>query len=183
MAKAMNSLKDEIDRFRKETMERDLDDPVDHVLARIKDEDSMIDKLSRKKLPINARSALCEVHDAIGIRIVCPFINDVYAVSEYLRSRRDLEIVLEKDYIKQAKENGYRSLHMIIREKHGFFAEVQIRTISMDTWAALEHAMRYKHDIGGNTELIARELKRCADELASTDLSLQTIRDMIRQAK
>ena len=85
----------------------------------------------------------------------------------------------EKDYIKKCKPNGYRSLHMILRSDNGFYAEIQLRTISMDVWAALEHHMRYKKQVNGNLPLLTSELKRCADELASTDLSMQTIRDMI----
>ena len=83
-----------------------------------------------------------------------------------------------KDYIHQAKSNGYRSLHLILRVD-GYFVEVQLRTIGMDNWAALEHQLRYKKTVRGNRELLNRELKRCAEELASTDISMQTIKDMI----
>ena len=97
---------------------------------------------------------------------------------------------MEKDYIKNAKENGYRSYHMIMRTVDGrmpmgcdadggFFVEVQLRTISMDTWAALEHHMKYKKKAPANERLIVAELKRCADELASTDVSMQALRDLI----
>ena len=88
-------------------------------------------------------------------------------------------MIEEKDYITHAKKNGYRSYHMIMRFDGMYYVEFQIRTISMDVWAALEHQIKYKKDVGGNLELISSELKRCADELASTDLSMQTIRDMI----
>ena len=91
----------------------------------------------------------------------------------------DAEIVEVKDYIRHAKENGYRSLHLILKVRGRFYAEIQLRTISMDTWAALEHHLKYKKTVSGNSGLIVSELKRCADELASTDLSMQTIRDMI----
>ena len=91
-------------------------------------------------------------------------------------------IIKEKDYIRRAKPNGYRSYHMILRTKAGYFAEIQLRTISMDTWAALEHHLKYKKSVGSRAALIEEELKRCADELASTDLSMQTIRDMILEA-
>ena len=85
----------------------------------------------------------------------------------------------EKDYIKNAKPNGYRSYHMILRTNDGYFAEIQLRTVSMDTWASLEHQMKYKKTLNGNEELISKELKRCADELASTDVSMQAIRNLI----
>jgi ppGpp synthetase/RelA/SpoT-type nucleotidyltranferase len=119
------------------------------------------------------------MHDSIGIRIVCSFIDDIYANIERIRAFTDCTVVEEKDYIKHAKPNGYRSYHMIVQNTEGYYAEIQIRTISMDTWAALEHDIKYKKDINVNKELITAELKRCADELASTDISMQTIRNMI----
>ena len=87
-------------------------------------------------------------------------------------------VIEEKDYIRHAKPNGYRSLHLILR-CGAYPVEIQLRTISMDTWAALEHHLKYKKTLHGNTALLAEELKRCADELASTDISMQTLRDMI----
>lgn len=154
-------------------------DPIEHILARVKSDESMREKCRRKGLPETPDSALTKVYDALGIRIVCPFLSDVYAIRDHIASDRDVEVVEERDYIRHAKPNGYRSYHMILRSREGYFAEVQLRTISMDTWAALEHHLRYKKPNVGNQQLIVRELKRCADELASTDVSMQTIRDML----
>lgn len=179
MQEVMNYLLEEIGKLRKDMTARYGTDPIEHCLARIKTEDSMREKCRRQGLPETTHSALEEIHDAIGLRVVCAFISDVYAVRNYLVKLPDCKLIQEKDYIRHAKANGYRSLHLILRVRDTFYAEIQIRTISMDTWAALEHNMRYKKDISGNTELIATELKRCADELASTDMSMQTIRDMI----
>ena len=120
--------------------------PVEHLKYRIKSEDSMREKCRRKGLPETVESALQKVYDAIGLRVICTFLDDVYAIRDYLFSRKDLEIVNEKDYIQQVKPNGYRSLHLIVK-KNGYYAEIQIRTISMDTWAALEHQIRYKKNI------------------------------------
>lgn len=155
-------------------------DPVEHCLSRIKDEESMREKCRRKGLEETTRSALEEIHDAIGFRIVCAFVDDVYAIRDRLVRFSDCEVVEEKDYIRHAKANGYRSYHMILYVKKKFYVEIQLRTISMDTWAALEHHLKYKKQIK-NEQLIIQELKRCADELASTDISMQTIRDMILQ--
>ena len=88
------------------------------------------------------------------------------------------EVLAVKDYIRCPKDNGYRSYHMILLVR-GFYVEIQLRTFSMDTWAALEHQLRYKKNKTELDTLIADELKRCADELASTEISMQTIRDMI----
>ena len=178
--KIEKELLDEIDTLRERLKQKNGMDPVEHCLSRIKSEESMREKCVRKGLPVTTESALTKIYDAVGIRVVCAFIDDIYRFRDHLIALPGTEVIEEKDYIKHAKPNGYRSYHMILRMHQKFYAEIQLRTISQDTWAALEHHIRYKHDIGkSNEELIASELKRCADELASTDLSMQTIRDMI----
>lgn len=167
-----------IDETRAALTEQYGSDPVEHVRTRIKSEESMREKCRRNDLPETTASALEELTDAIGIRVVCAFVNDVYAVRDSLVGNPGFELVREKDYIRHAKPNGYRSLHLILRVD-GYYVEIQIRTISQDTWAALEHHLKYKKDLTGNTELISSELKRCADELAGADMSMQTLRDMI----
>lgn len=178
MKALMEEMMEEIRRFREEEKAKTGLDPVEHCLCRIKDEESMREKCRRKGLPETPESALTDIHDGIGIRVVCPFLSDVYGVRESILGIPGVEVVEEKDYIRHAKSNGYRSLHLILK-RGGYYMEVQLRTISMDTWAALEHNMKYKRDVKGREELLVRELKRCADELASTDVSMQTIRDMI----
>lgn len=161
----------------------------EHLLYRIKSPDSMEEKCRRKGLEPTARAALRDIHDAIGLRIVCCFLDDVYRNIACIKAIPGVCVVEEKDYIQNVKPNGYRSYHMIV-EVEGpyedvdgqnpghFFAEIQLRTIAMDSWASLEHQMKYKHDVK-NPEMIVRELKRCADELAACDLSMQTIRNLI----
>lgn len=179
MQALMDRIMKSLDQLRADMKEKYGSDPVEHCLGRIKSEDSMREKCHRKGLPETEESALREIHDAIGIRIVCAFLSDVYAVRDFLVQREDAEVIEEKDYIHHAKPNGYRSYHLILKFDRKYFVEFQIRTISQDTWAALEHHLKYKKNIQGNQELIVSELKRCADELASTDVSMQTIRDMI----
>ncbi len=175
----MQELLAEIQKIRQE-MKKELGmDPVEHCLSRIKSEESMREKCRRKNLPEDTQSALFHIHDAIGIRIVCAFIDDIYTIRERLCRNEAYSIHEEKDFIRHAKPNGYRSYHVILRIRGKYYAEIQLRTISMDTWAALEHHLKYKKNIAKKTDLIVQELKRCADELASTDLSMQTIRDMI----
>ncbi|PJI07803.1 MULTISPECIES: GTP pyrophosphokinase [Clostridium] len=161
------------------------DDPIEHCKARIKSAESMKEKLKRKKLPITAKSALTEIHDAAGIRVICTFLDDIYWIVNMLKNQKDIKIIKEKDYIKNPKPNGYRSYHMILQVpihlENGVqmvYCEIQIRTIAMDCWASLEHQLKYKRDIP-SANMIIEELKRCSDEIASTDLNLQTIRDMI----
>ena len=167
-----------LDAIRKELQEEIGMDPVEHCLSRIKSEESMREKCRRKGLPETTESALGQLYDAIGFRIVCAFLDDVYAIRDRIKEFEDCEVIMEKDYIRHAKPNGYRSYHMILRIRDQYHVEIQLRTISMDTWAALEHHLKYKKHIQ-NEHLIIQELKRCADELASTDISMQTIRDMI----
>lgn len=168
-----------IETLRKEITDKSGMNPIEHILGRIKDEESMREKCRRHGIPETTESALQKIRDAIGLRIVCAFLSDVYLVRDYLAGFPDLSIIEEKDYIRNAKPNGYRSYHMILRTDSGYFIEFQLRTISMDTWAALEHHLKYKKNLGGNLDLITGELKRCAEELASTDVSMQTLKDMI----
>ena len=147
----------------------------------------MRDKLKRRGLPVTPRSAVEQLWDAAGVRLVCPFVQDIYEAARLVRAIPGVHIRLEKDYIRNPKPNGYRSYHMILSLPLRFLGgdsqptlwlEVQLRTIAMDCWASLEHQMKYKRDIP-QQKLIVRELKRCADEISSTDLSLQTIRELI----
>ena len=158
----------------------------EHMSHRLKTDESMAEKLSRKGCPVTEEAAVSEVRDAVAFRIVCRFIDEIYENREKILQLPGVSLVKEKDYVRHVKPNGYRSYHMILdvavpedAARGHYFAEVQIRTIAMDSWAALEHEMKYKHEIQ-NAELIGRELKRCADELASCDVSMQTIRDLIQ---
>ena len=163
----------------------------EHLNGRIKSPDSMKQKCQKKNLPLTPYSALRENRDSIGIRIVCNFIDDIYTCIDLLEQMSDIQVIKKKDYITNAKANGYRSYHLILAKtvdgpdvdgnRPGlFYVEVQLRTIAIDTWASLEHEMKYKHNIK-NPELIGKELKRVADELASCDVSMQTIRQLIRE--
>ena len=157
LVKIQQKVLDDIEDIQKDIMQKKGMNPIEHCLSRIKDEASMKEKCLRKHLPINSDSALHKIQDAIGVRIVCAFLDDVYDIRDALLHEKHYEIIREKDYIKNVKPSGY----------------------SQDTWAALEHHMRYKKDIKGDIKLIESELKRCADELAATDISMQTIRNMI----
>ena len=161
-------------------------DPVASSQTRIKSAESMRQKLQRLAFPVTAESAMKNVFDAAGIRLVCPFIQDIDRTAELIRAIPGVQIQTEKDYIRSPKPNGYRSYHMILSMPLRFLGnspktvwlEVQLRTIAMDCWANIEHQLKYKQNIPDQA-LLLQELKRCADEITSTDLSLQTIRDLI----
>ncbi len=161
-------------------------DPVASSQTRIKSAESMRQKLQRLAFPVTAESAMKNVFDAAGVRLVCPFIQDIDRTAELIRAIPGVQIQTEKDYIRSPKPNGYRSYHMILSMPLRFLGnssktvwlEVQLRTIAMDCWANIEHQLKYKQNIPDQALLI-QDLKRCADEITSTDLSLQTIRDLI----
>ena len=159
---------------------------AEHIKCRIKGVDSLCEKLRRFELEETAACALRNLSDIVGVRVVTLFVGDIYTVLELIEKNEHWKVVTVKDYIANAKPNGYRSLHVLLSLPFGvggidnINVEIQLRTIAMDCWASLEHQLKYKKHIK-NTELIVDELKRCADEMASTDLSMQTIRDLIQK--
>ena len=117
--------------------------------------------------------------------MICSFPDDIYRLAELFTKQDDITLLKAKDYIKDPKPNGYRSLHLILnvpiflsREKKYMKVEVQFRTIAMDFWASLEHKLKYKRDMG-NAEEIMLQLKRCADSIGVLDYEMQEIRDKI----
>ena len=141
-------------------------------------------KLAKKGVPQTGEAALETVYDAVGVRAICAFAEDVYRLAEWLRAQPSLQILKEKDYYANPKPSGYRSYHVIVLvhtgEGEGMRAEIQIRTIAMDFWSTLEHQLKYKKNVP-HEALIRAELKRCADEIASADISMQTIRDILHE--
>lgn len=142
-----------------------------------------MEKLRKRGLREDSHTALQNTHDAIGIRVICSFVEDVYRIAGWLEKRNDIQIIEKKDYISYPKPNGYRSLHLIIqftaKDRKDMTAEIQLRTIAIDFWATLEHQIKYKRNVH-HEETIRKELKRCADEIASVDLSMQTIRELLQ---
>ncbi|HBV52876.1 MAG TPA: RelA/SpoT domain protein [Clostridiales bacterium] len=184
MKKAEGQLLDLIALYSAAKREREGVKPVVYCCSRIKTPDSMLRKLEKRGLAQTADAALQEVFDAVGVRAVCAFAEDVYRLVRWLQRQPVLCIMKEKDYYAYPKPNGYRSYHILLKiadgAGKGCRAEIQVRTIANDFWATLEHQIKYKKDMP-NEKLIRSELKRCADEIASVDLSMQTIRDIIRE--
>lgn len=212
--------------------------PISSWKTRIKSPDSMREKLIKRGFEPTAENAVYAVHDAAGVRVICPLVDDVASVAQFIRELPCFEVAQEKDYILHPKPNGYRSYHMILARSNDsaldpeatrlaatkaaiearevslsqlidhvnatgalggiepegtgeqsaanepfefgrrMCLEVQLRTIAMDSWASIEHELKYKKDVP-NQDFLQAELKRCADEMAATDLSLQTIADLI----
>ena len=184
---AITNITSKLEIIRKYKIINGEQDPIEYITSRIKSEKSMKDKLKRKNLDVTLYNALNKVYDAAGIRIICPYIDDVYKVADMLKRYSDLRVVKEKDYIKNPKGNGYRSYHIIFELSLDLagtikkvYVEVQIRTIAMDFWSSLEHEMKYKKNIK-NPEIIAEELRECANQIATTDINMQSIRNMINE--
>lgn len=178
---ALKTLEDLAGRMKREgETDKDLQ-PIVYCCSRIKKPDSMVRKLKERGFPDTLQSALTNVYDAVGIRIVCSFTCDVLEIVEKLENEPSIEVLEKKDYLSHPKPNGYRSVHLCVRLKDtGVLAEIQVRTIAMDFWATLEHQLKYKKNVKSEA-LIKSELKRCADEIASADLSMQTIREIIKE--
>lgn len=156
-------------------------EPILYCKSRIKQSDRMIRKLEQRGLPTDRKAALSHLHDPVGVRIVCSFLDDIYKIANWLKTHPEFEIVETKDYIAFPKPNGYRSLHLVLSflssSNQKLMAEIQLRTIAIDFWAALEHQMKYKKNIE-HEKTIRSELKRCADEIASVDVSIQILREL-----
>lgn len=155
--------------------------PISSISSRIKSRESIIYKMKKKGLPMTVSALINNIHDIAGVRVVCPFIEDVYYVARMLVKQHDVEVIEVKDYIREPKENGYRSLHVIITVEVDFAeasrkvpVEIQIRTIAMDFWASTEHQLRYKKD-KEFTQEVQDKLKNCADIMAKADQQMQEI--------
>lgn len=161
--------------------------PFESIKTRIKSPASIINKMQKKGLEVSVAEIWDNLHDIAGVRVVCSFQEDIYKLAKMLCSQDDVSLMKIKDYIKNPKPNGYRSLHLIIaipiflsEQKQYVKVEVQFRTIAMDFWASLEHKMKYKKNIK-NPDQIAERLYQCAENIAAIDVEMQTIRNLIEK--
>ncbi|MGN1195626.1 MAG: GTP pyrophosphokinase family protein [Acutalibacteraceae bacterium] len=160
---------------------------VEHIKYRIKSLKSIQAKLEKKGLEFTRENAFNNLYDLVGVRLICKYADEVDKIFSLFKDSSQFEIVRTKDYISNPKPNGYRSFHAVVRkevdvapERQSVFAEIQIRTISMDSWASLEHQLKYKKHIKDEA-MIVSELKKCADEMYSSEISLMTLRDLINE--
>ncbi len=160
--------------------------PIEQIKSRIKKPISIMEKLRRKNYPFTMMSILENLNDVAGVRVICSFIDDIYEVAEMFARQDDITVIETRDYIKNTKESGYRSYHMIVeipvffaKKKQNMRVEVQLRTIAMDFWASLEHKMQYKKNIPGAEKLV-EELKECAQIIADTDRKMQSINQKLQ---
>lgn len=163
--------------------------PFESIKSRLKSSTSIYEKLERKGYPISVESIRDNLTDVAGLRVICSFPDDIYRLSKLFTRQDDIILLREKDYIKNPKPNGYRSLHLIVgvpvylsNEKMYVKAEVQFRTIAMDFWASLEHKLKYKKNVD-NADEIVLQLKQCADSIEELDYQMQDIRNKIDKSR
>lgn len=154
--------------------------PIHHLECRVKKTESIIEKLIRKGYNVTPENFHC-IQDIAGIRVICHYVDDIYYLRNLLIGNSGYQLLRERDYIKEPKPNGYRSLHLIVNVpfmiaegRMALPVEIQLRTIAMDMWASLEHELRYKSD-RNFSEQESRELFDCASTLADLDLKMQNL--------
>lgn len=161
--------------------------PMNSIKSRLKTLPSLREKLERKHIPFDVDMLEQQINDIAGVRVICSFPEDVYTMANAFLAMDDIEVLQRKDYIKNPKPNGYRSLHLIVaipvhlaEGKRMTKVEIQLRTIAMDFWASLEHQLRYKQD-NAFTEEMAAELYECAQLSAALDIRMDNLRKSVQE--
>lgn len=179
---AILEVKTKLDVLNNEFMSNSQRNPIENIKTRIKSPESIYEKLERKGLEKSLDSVRKNIYDVAGIRVICSFVDDIYSIAELLSEQDDIKIISQKDYIKNPKKNGYRSLHLVAeipiflsKGKTPVLVEIQIRTIAMNFWASLEHQIHYKKFSNSNVDAI-KQLAECADTIYETDLRMLNIR-------
>lgn len=184
---AINVTTSRLDIIKDEFKYRNLRVPIHHVDTRLKSMKSILGKMEKKHLEPSLTSAINHLYDIAGIRIVCPYIKDVYLIRDRLMAQDDLMILDVKDYIASPKKNGYRSLHMIVRvpvyfmnKKQMVPAEIQIRTQAMDMWASMEHDIRYKSLYQDGDEMdFSKELLECSQLIYQAEKKMEQMNNLL----
>lgn len=184
---AVDELKVKIRSIRKEYRKRNEYSPIEFVTGRVKEVSSILEKANKFQIPIDRIGY--ELEDIAGLRIMCQFVDDIDKVVELLRCRKDMQILYEKDYVRNVKPSGYRSYHMIIKYPVNMasghmeiLAEFQIRTLAMNFWATIEHSLNYKYKKQLPNEL-KDKLKSAADAAFKLDEEMLEIKDEIKDAQ
>ena len=161
--------------------------PVEHMKSRLKTEKSIIDKLNKKGYEVTTKNMISHVHDIIGIRIVCSFLEDVYDIVDIIKSSKQFKIKEEKDYIKNPKSTGYMSYHLIVlipiylnETVEHVEAEIQIRTSAMDFWASIDHKIQYKFP-SEIPEEVKKEMYNCSLDIRKLDEKMQQLNEFVNK--
>jgi putative GTP pyrophosphokinase len=184
---AIDELKIKLKGIRKQYEREGKSSPIEFVTGRVKPIPSIIEKANKRGIRFDKLSE--EMYDIAGLRMMCQFVDDIDIVVELLKNRKDFEVVEERDYIKETKESGYRSYHVIVKYpietlkgQRFILAEIQIRTLAMNFWATIEHTLRYKYD-GDYPPEIQHRLERAAEAAYLLDEEMSEIREEIKEAQ
>lgn len=184
---ALQTLSTELDVLLKEYSFNNKTNPVDHIKTRIKTKESAISKLKRKGYEVNKENLVNHIHDMVGVRIVCPFLSDVYEIVKIIKNSHLYQIKKEDDFIQNPKESGYSSYHLNVfvpihlnGKVEMVEAEIQIRTMAMDFWASLEHKLRYKF-AGEVPNEVKEELYNCSHEVKDLDSKMYRLNEIIKK--
>lgn len=183
----VEELKVKFKTMRSELKKREEYAPIEFVTGRVKRLSSILDKA--KRLDVSMDKLESGIEDIAGIRIMCQFVEDIRRVAEYIRKRKDLTVLFEKDYITNYKESGYRSFHMIVEYpvqtalgQKDVLAEIQIRTLAMNFWATIEHSLSYKYR-ESLPDKIRKRLQTAAEAASVLDNEMSSIREDILEAQ
>ena len=161
--------------------------PIEGIKTRVKSYDSILRKIRRKNIPMTLEGIEENIRDIAGVRVICSFPDDIYELAESFLRQDDITLIERKDYIKNPKESGYRSLHLIVQvpiflqnTKKLVYVEVQFRTIAMDFWASLEHKIYYKFE-GDAPDYISRDLRECAEMVSTLDEKMLSLNEAIQE--
>lgn len=183
---ASSIIENKIDVYRK-IKKVESADPIEHVKTRVKSIESINDKLKRKDHEVTLENVVEYINDIAGVRVICLYIKDVYEIMSYIAEQEDIEVLQVKDYIKNPKPSGYKSVHMIVsvpihinNEKQNIKVEIQIRTVGMDYFASIEHRVIYKSKQDPNIKL-DNELHECSEFIESLDARISKIDDLIQE--
>lgn len=161
--------------------------PIDNIESRLKSNESLVKKMMRNNVAFSIDAVEQNIFDIAGVRIICPFISDIYSLAEIISQNEEITIIRVKDYIKEPKESGYRSYHMIVQipvylttGREDVNVEIQLRTMAMDFWSSLEHKIKYKYD-GLIPDDVKIELVECADSIAKNDEAMMFLDKKVQQ--
>ena len=176
---AIKQIETKLDILNKESSVKRTRNPISTIKSRIKSPESIANKLQKKGFPVTFDSMMKNLNDIAGVRVICPYISDIYSVRDMLLKQPDLTLIKQNDYIEEPKESGYRSLHLVMeipvylsKTEHHVRVEIQLRTIAMDFWASLEHQLHYKNS-AHVPDSVRRELFRVAETIAMTDRDME----------
>ncbi|MDN6640647.1 MAG: GTP pyrophosphokinase family protein [Tetragenococcus sp.] len=184
---AVTELKVKLRGIRKEFRQKNAHVPIEFVTGRVKPVDSILAKSKLRNIPLDQLES--EMSDIAGLRIMCQFVEDIYDVAEILRNREDMKVIVERDYVTNNKQSGYRSYHLVmeypvqlVEGPRDLFVEIQIRTLAMNFWATIEHSLNYKYQ-GDIPEEISNRLVRAAEAAYRLDEEMSSIREEIQEAQ